>query len=50
MDSKKRAYSTFLEHETAEKIKSYAEEDFRSFSSMVKWILKRYIEELEQEK
>ena len=48
MGTGKKPYSTFLDDETAEKIKTYAKEDFRSFSSMVKWILKQYIKEREK--
>ena len=47
MGTGKKPYSTFLDDETAEKIKTYAKEDFRSFSS--KWILKQYIKEREKE-
>lgn len=49
MGTGKKPYSTFLDDETAEKIKTYAKKDFRSFSSMVKWILKQYIKEREKE-
>ena len=49
MGAGKKPYSTFLDDETAGKIKTYAKEDFRSFSSMVKWILKQYIKEREKE-
>ncbi len=49
MNGKRKAYSTHLEVDTAEKIKIYAKEDFRSFSGMVRWILKQYIAEREKE-
>ena len=48
MRAERKAYTTHLEDETARKIKAYAREDFRSFSGMIRWILKQYIAEREK--
>ena len=49
MRVKKSTYSTQLDTVKAEKIKSYAKEDCRSFSGMIRWILLQYIAEREKE-